>query len=127
MAGKTIALSLAVCVALMGLGPIRSATADEGAVEIWSTYSTEKILQNEYERYEDVRFGAAVTVEACKGEYESSQLILTAKQDIRDYTVSVSDLSDGAGNTFSAPMLQVQRKFLMQPGSCPAPGPSLSQ
>ena len=102
MAGKTIALSLAVCVALMGLGPIRSATADEGAVEIWSTYSTEKILQNEYERYEDVRFGAAVTVEACKGEYESSQLILTAKQDIRDYTVSVSDLSDGAGNTFSA-------------------------
>ena len=102
MAGKTIALSLAVSVALMGLGPIRSATADEGAVEIWSTYSTEKILQNEYERYEDVRFGAAVTVEACKGEYESSQLILTAKQDIRDYTVSVSDLSDGAGNTFSA-------------------------
>ncbi len=102
MAGKTIALSLAVCVALMGLGPIRSAKADEDAVEIWSTYSTEKILQNEYERYEDVRFDAAVTVEACKGEYESSQLILTAKQDIRDYTVSVSDLSDGAGNTFSA-------------------------
>ena len=102
MTGKAIALSLAVCVTLMGLGPIRGARADEDAVEIWSTYSTEKILQNEYDRYDDVRLDAAVTVDACRGEYESSQLILTAKQDIRDYTVSVSDLTDGAGNTFSA-------------------------
>ena len=102
MTGKAIALSLAVCVTLMGLGPIRGARADEDAVEIWSTYSTEKILQNEYDRYDDVRLDAAVTVDACKGEYESSQLILTAKQDIQDYTVSVSDLTDGTGNTFSA-------------------------
>ena len=102
LVGKFLALLLAISVTLFACGPFRGARADSDAVEIWSTYATEKIMQNEYDRYEAVRFAPNVSVNACKGEYESTQLILTAKQDISNYNVQVSDLTDGAGNTFEA-------------------------
>ena len=102
LVGKFLALLLAISVTLFACGPFRGARADSDAVEIWSTYATEKIMQNEYARYEAVRFAPNVSVNACKGEYESTQLILTAKQDISNYNVQAFDLSDGAGNTFEA-------------------------
>lgn len=102
LVGKFLALLLAVSVTFFALGSFRGARANEDAVEIWSTYATEKIVQDEYDRYESVRFAPQVYVSACKGEYESSQLILTAKQNISNYNVEASDLSDGAGNTFKA-------------------------
>lgn len=101
-AGKITAMLLAVSVATFSCLGRGSVKAEADAVEIWSTYATEKIMQDEYDGYESVRFEAKVSVEACKGEYESAQLILTAKQNIASYNVTVSDLTDGAGNTFEA-------------------------
>lgn len=111
LVGKFLVLLLAISVTLFACGPFRGARADSDAVEIWSTYATEKIMQNEYDRYEAVRFAPNVSVNACKGEYESTQLILTAKQDISNYNVQVSDLTDGAGNTFEAENILVCKFF----------------
>ncbi len=72
-----------------------------GEVEIWSTYATEKILQDKTDIYDDVRMPAHVNVEACKGEYEGAQVILTATKDVGSYNVEVmADLESTSGNLF---------------------------
>lgn len=77
----------AACLTYMPLIRSHSATP---AVEFWSTYATEKILRDG--KYAD-RGPAAVTVDACKGEYESTQIIMTAASDVSAYTVEVRDLT----------------------------------
>ena len=77
-------------------------SAEPGDVDIWSTYATEKILQDRTDLYEDVRMPAQVVVEACKGEYESAQIILTASKDVAAYNAEVvADLKGAEGKTFS--------------------------
>ena len=84
----TVCLALtAACLTCMPLIRSRSATP---AVEFWSTYATEKVLRDG--KYTD-RGPAAVTVDACKGEYESTQIIMTASSDVSAYTVEVRDLT----------------------------------
>ena len=99
---KAAAFLLAAATVSLPMGSVLHTIASEETVEVWSTYATEKIMRSGYDEYASVRFDPKVTVSACKGEYESTQLILTAQKDIADYNVTVSDLSDGAGNTFSA-------------------------
>ena len=65
--------------------------------EIWSPYVTEKI-------YRDIAYDANKKTEAylnismAKNEYESDQLIISAKSAIGSYDLHVSDLVDGKGN-----------------------------
>ena len=77
-------------------------TVSKGEVEIWSTYATEKILQDKTDIYDDVRMPASVNVEACKGEYEGAQVIMTATKDVAAYDAKItSDLVSADGNVFS--------------------------
>lgn len=99
---KLAAYMLSAAVILLPVGSAMHAEAETDAVDIWSAYATEKILQGAESSSDAVRSEPKVAVHACKGEYESTQLILTANKDISSYNVEVSDLTDGAGNTFKA-------------------------
>ena len=99
---KLAAYMLSAAVILLPVGSAMHAEAETDAVDIWSAYATEKILQDAESSSDAVRSDPKVAVNACKGEYESTQLILTANKDISSYNVEVSDLTDGAGNTFKA-------------------------
>ena len=99
---KLAAYMLSAAVLLLPVGSVMRAEAETDAVDIWSAYATDKVLQDAENNGDIVRFDPKVAVNACKGEYESTQLILTANKDISSYNVEVSDLTDGAGNTFEA-------------------------
>ena len=73
-----------------------------GEVEIWTTYATEKVLQDRTDIYDDVRMPASLSVEACKGEYEGAQVIMTAISDVEYYTAEItSNLVSATGEVFS--------------------------
>ncbi len=77
-----------------------SATAE--GVELWTTYATEKVLRDApVSEYADVKSGANVVVNACKGEYESTQLILSAKEAVSSYVVKAADLRSSGGDAFA--------------------------
>ena len=66
-------------------------------VKIWTTQGTEKILQDEaYLNRND----SVVELDAFKNEYESGQIIISAKKDVKSYSLQVSDLTCGEA-TFS--------------------------
>lgn len=67
---------------------------------IWTMPSTVKVLRDEdySENYTDT---PVLAFETAKNEYENAQLFITPKTDVRSYTVSVSDLTDGAGNSIA--------------------------
>ena len=74
--------------------------------EIWTMPSTVKVLRDEdySENYTDT---PVLTFETAKNEYENAQLFITPKTDVHSYTVSVSDLTDGAGNTIAKENIEV--------------------
>ena len=90
-----------------------SGSAVPGEIEFWSTYATEKVLQDRTDLYDDVKKAAVVDVEACKGEYESTQLIMTAKSDVAYYDVELSDLTGAEGATFDKNNISVSHEKYM--------------
>ncbi len=90
-----------------------SGSAVSGEIEFWSTYATEKVLQDRTDLYDDVKKAAVVDVEACKGEYESTQLIMTAKSDVAYYDVELSDLTGAEGATFDKDNISVSHEKYM--------------
>ncbi|MBE5749457.1 MAG: DUF4091 domain-containing protein [Clostridiales bacterium] len=78
-----------------------------GDVEFWSTYSTEKVLQNNIDAYAEIKKSAELNVSAVKGEEEAAQIIMTTKEKAVDsYDVTVGDLTSG-DNTFSKDNVKV--------------------
>lgn len=103
MKKRLATLLMCLPLALTGCGSAGyvDASAAGEAVDIWSTYATEKILQNRTDLYDSVRLPAEVTVEACRGEYESTQIILTAQENVSAYNAEVvADLTGPDGATF---------------------------
>lgn len=90
------AMSAMLFAGTLSIGNFDAGYAEED-VEFWSTYATEKILRDEYEIYDSVRKAAEVRVRACQGEYESTQLIMTANADVGSYEVELSDLTLSGG------------------------------
>ena len=73
-----------------------------GEIEFWTTYATEKILRDRTDLYDGVKLGETVEADACKGEYESAQVIMTAKKRVAEYKAEiVGDLMSETGETFS--------------------------
>ena len=60
-------------------------------VEVWTAPATEKILRN-LSIYDDMKTEKSISLLMAKNEYESGQVIITAKRDIGYYDVSVGDL-----------------------------------
>lgn len=105
------ALALTAC-AGNGGKPDDSENGDK--IEFWSTYATEKVLQDRTDLYDAVKREAVVEVEACKGEYESTQIIMTAKKDVSYYDVEVSSLSNGKGDVFDESNIRVRHEKYIQ-------------
>ncbi len=76
----------------------REGKPKETEAEIWTMPSTVKVLRDEdySENYTDT---PVLTFETARNEYESAQLFITPETDVRSYNVTVSALTDGAGNT----------------------------
>ena len=72
---------------------------EPGQYDVWSTYSTTKVLQNQSNRISYFKNPLSIDVSLMRGEKESAQLIITAKRDIDNFTLVKTDLTDGFGNT----------------------------
>ncbi len=69
---------------------------ETGNIEVWTAYGTEKILREiDYsKRYsEDV-----LTINAFRNEYESAQIIISPDIDVKEYTITLSDLTNENGD-----------------------------
>lgn len=75
-----------------------TACSKDDEVDICSTYSTLKVMQ---EQKEFEKFDASIEVYAAKGETESGQIIITPKKDVKSVTVSLSDLKSENGAVYS--------------------------
>ena len=66
-----IVLGLAFALTVAGCNP-SGGNAEPSEIDFWSTYATEKVLQDKPDLYDDVRLSAEINVDALKGEYESA-------------------------------------------------------
>lgn len=107
-----IALSLTLALPFMGCGDKKDETGDLATV--WTAAGTERVLG-------DVDYSAryernALTINAFKNEYESAQIIISAKQNIDAYSIKTADLKDGDGNVLSKDAFELFHEKYMYVG-----------
>lgn len=97
-AGKAIALSLvaAMCFGAAACKKDCGGNGGENRVDVWAAYGTEKILRDL--DYSSRHGEKTLKINAFREEYESAQIILTPEKDVKEYSLALADLSDGAGN-----------------------------
>lgn len=78
----------------------------KGDVDIFSTYITTVVMQDQEVADAD-KLSAKFNYICGKGETETAQIVLTAKSDVSEYTLTVSDLKDADGNVFSKDNLEI--------------------
>ena len=76
-----------------------------GDYEIWTVASTEKILQGDMEYAHNE--SKHLYFDAVKNEYESCQLIIRAHKDIREYSLTKSDLVSSEENVIPKENIQI--------------------
>ena len=106
---KIAALAIALCIAALpaaGCGKKGPAKGRDAEAEIWTMPSTIKVLRDE-DYSAQYTASPALVFETAKNEYESAQLFITPDGDIDGYTVTVSDLTDGAGNVLAKDNIDV--------------------
>lgn len=74
--------------------------------ELWTKQSTVKVLKDKSYGGE-FRRSLPLTVKMAKGEYESVQLVMTAKEDVQAYMVAIGDLTNENGDKISAKEVSV--------------------
>lgn len=111
-----LAISVSVCVGTSISYNRSNVVASESDVEFWSTYATEKVLRDEPTKtYSSVKGAAEVSVRACQGEYEGTQLIMTAKQNVDAYKVELTDLTlEGGQEVFDKDNILVYAQKYIQ-------------
>lgn len=89
------------------------ATAEEMA-NVWATTGTERVLGDlDYSMRHDE---TALHISAFKNEYESAQLIISAKRNIGNYEVKTSDLTDANGNVLKKEAFELFHEKYMYVG-----------
>lgn len=86
-------------------------SASAGEYTVWSLPSTVKVMQDDTD-YDNKR-PAQLVYDAVKGEYENYQLMLTAEDAIRSYSLATADLSGVAG-TFSKDNFTVYNEWYVE-------------
>ncbi len=82
-------------------------------VDVWSTYSTQKI-QKDVKDYDDVKFEPAISLTMAQGEYEGAQLIMTPEADVAWYNASISDLTNvETGEIYSKDRVNIYKQEYM--------------
>ncbi len=93
---------------LMGAVPVLGFTACKGSgkneIEIWSTYSTLKVMQS-YGEYANL--GSELSVSMVKGESESAQLIVTPSKDVKSITLTAGELKTSDGRIFPSENVKI--------------------
>lgn len=115
-----LALSIAGCKDQPEKGPadMTGGIISTSDYSVWSAYSTEKIMREEID-YAGKK-AARLTMSGVKNEYESIQLVITAKQNIDSYNLIKSDLTDGKGNSISKENIEIYNEwyvFVDQPAT----------
>lgn len=110
LAALTMALPSVACEEVTNSESSSSTTPEATSIadlaEVWGCHSSVKVLQDK-DIYEDEKKAAAIDLLVAKGEYESSQIIVSALQDIDTYDFVVSDLTNQAGDTISTEQVEV--------------------
>lgn len=76
-----------------GGGDSSSSTVTGTGYEVWGAPATEKILQNvDDSEYAALKTDVKIDIDTAKGEYEGSQIVISAGGDVGSYTVQTSDL-----------------------------------
>ena len=63
----------------------------EDGYELWSAPATEKVLQNTGD-YSAVKTAPKISIDSSRNEYENAQILITAKGEVDEYEVELSDL-----------------------------------
>ena len=114
---KRFSVLLAAILSLSALSCKSNAATNKTSVELWSCYSTLKVLQDKPDAYDDEKGPAAIDLEIARGEKEAAQLIMTAKGGEVKYDVSVSDLVKGDDVIPSSSVTVYHEKYLWVVGS----------
>ena len=61
--------------------------------DLWSTYSTVKVIKQNYKDYSSINLGESLKIQMMRDEYESTQLIITSKGR-QSFDISKHDLVD---------------------------------
>lgn len=75
--------------------------------DVWSAPYTEKILREttiDYSRYKSM---PTVALDMARAETETSQIVITAKKDIKSYDLTVTDLKSASGDVISKEKIDV--------------------
>lgn len=80
--------------------------------DVWSCSATFKVLQD-VDNYEENKGDASIQLDVAKGEYEASQLIISAKKDLT-YDLTVSELTSKSGNKFPEEQIDVFHEKYMK-------------
>ena len=75
---------------------VLASSLDNEYVKFWTAPITEKILRDS--EYGDEKENVSIKLRVVRNEYENAQLIMTAKKNVSDYNVEVSDLASGNGD-----------------------------
>lgn len=87
-------------------------------VEFWSTYSTEKVIQNNVSMYDAIKQDAVIDVTAIRGEEEAGQIIMTAgNKPVKEYDIVLSDLAGQNNAVFSKNNIKVYHELYIEVGA----------
>lgn len=115
---KSLICALAAVTFLTACTDGKSAGATIKDVEFWSTYSTEKVIQDNVEIYEDIKREAKINVTAIRGEQEAQQIIMTTgKNAVSSYDVVLSDLVGENGAIFKKDDIKVYHEIYIEVGA----------
>ncbi len=109
-----ILLSLATALPLFACSEKTPTLTAEQTADVWTATGTERILGDlDY----SARYGSKnLTISAFKNEYESAQIIISAKANVKEYKVQTADLKDGNGNVLSKDAFEVYHEKYMYVG-----------
>lgn len=80
-------------------------------VEVWSAYSTAKVMQDPALNVNHKKMAAVIDVASCLGEEEDGQLIITANEKVDWYSLKTADLKNENGDVFSTDNIWVYNQF----------------
>ncbi len=100
-----LASALALMIAATPLLIESESVFASGNVEVWSTYSTLKVMQ---QKHDYQKSDAKLSVELAKGETESGQLVLTAKKAVKSFELIKAELKNADGDSFGLDNIKVE-------------------
>lgn len=80
-------------------------------VEVWGAYATAKVIQDSTYNINHKKLAAAFDVQACRGEEEDGQLIITANERVDWYSLQTAELKNENGDIFETDNIWVYNQF----------------